>query len=469
MRASLARFHRHSFGKFAPAWATLAPIEAKARDIAMKILKTALVLVAVIAIGGALGAWFWFQGQREPFTGAALERDLALQDESAVVIPPQRLERLSDAAPQPNANRNLYFGELHLHTDQSFDAVLFGNRLTIDDAYRFARGEKLVSGGLEVMQLSRPLDFVAITDHAEGFGSRRHCGQSGLPLKLQLNCWVSRTPNMATFKFLRKSGNGGTTKLERANSPYCRAVGVEQCIADAKADWADFMALADRHNEPGAFTTIKAYEYSPTLPDFGKYHRNVFFRGNQLPELAVSVWDAPTELDLWRALEQGCTGDCEFLTIPHNTNRAWGLPYGTTTRYGDPYTPADWALRARYEPHHRNLPDQGCQRVRPRRHCHGRGVRLRAGIYALPTGPGNRLRLCHRLCPRGPENRPAAGTQKRREPVPHRLRRRHRLPQRQPGGYRGVGFSRRVGGDQRHRHPAPGTPRARRAGRTAPS
>lgn len=316
----------------------------------LKIMKTALALVAVVAIGGALVAWFWFQGQREPFTTAALERDLALQDESAVVILPPRLERLSDAAPQPNANRNLYFGELHLHTDQSFDAVLFGNRLTIDDAYRFARGEKLVSGGLEVMQLSRPLDFVAITDHAEGFGSRRHCGQSGLPLKLQLNCWVSRTPNMATFKFLRKSGNGGDTKLERANSPYCRAVGVEQCIADAKADWADFMALADRHNQPGAFTTLKAYEYSPTLPDFGKYHRNVFFRGDQLPDLAVSVWDAPTELDLWRALERGCAGDCEFLTIPHNTNRAWGLPYGTTTRYGDPYTPADWALRARYEP-----------------------------------------------------------------------------------------------------------------------
>ncbi len=159
MRASLARFNGHSFGKFAPAWATLPPIEAKVRDTAMKILKTALVLVAVVAIGGALVAWFWFQGQREPFTGAALERDLALQDESAVVIPPQRLERLSDSAPQPNANRNLYFGELHLHTDQSFDAVLFGNRLTIDDAYRFARGEKLLSGGMEVMQLSAAPGF----------------------------------------------------------------------------------------------------------------------------------------------------------------------------------------------------------------------------------------------------------------------------------------------------------------------
>ena len=64
--------------------------------MAVKILKTALALAAVVAIGGALVVWFWFQGQREPFTEAALKRDLAKQDENAVAIPPQRLDRLSD-------------------------------------------------------------------------------------------------------------------------------------------------------------------------------------------------------------------------------------------------------------------------------------------------------------------------------------------------------------------------------------
>ncbi|MDH4039961.1 MAG: DUF3604 domain-containing protein [Gammaproteobacteria bacterium] len=316
----------------------------------VKLLKIVITLVAVIAIGGALTIYFWFQGQREPFTDAALERDLAKQRESAVVVPAPRLDRLSDNAPQPNANRNLYFGELHLHTDQSFDSLLFGNRLSIDDAYRFARGEKLVSNGLEPMQLSRPLDFVAITDHAEGFGSRRHCGESGLPLKLQFSCWILHTPNMATFKFLRGEGGGGNSKPERANSPYCRAVGLEQCLADARADWADFKALADKYNVPGVFTAIQAYEYSPTLPDYGKYHRNVFFRGDNLPDFAMSALDAPTEIDLWKSLELNCAEDCEFLTIPHNTNRAWGLPYGPVTRYGHKYTPADWALRAESEP-----------------------------------------------------------------------------------------------------------------------
>ncbi len=316
-----------------------------------RLLKVLASLVVAVAIGGALFAYFWFQQQREPFTDTALERDLALQDETAVAIPRQERVRISDNAPQPNPRRNLYFGEMHLHTEQSFDSVLFGNRLTIDDAYRFARGDKIVSQGLELMQLSRPLDFVAITDHAEGFGSRRHCGERGLPLKLQFSCWITRTPNMATFKFLRGAGEGGGKVLERANSPYCQTVGVEQCLADARADWADYMALADSHNEPGVFTAIKAYEYSPPLPDYGKYHRNVYFRGDRLPDFAVSALDAPSELDLWQALEESCKGErCDFFTIPHNTNRAWGLPYGPVTRYGYAYQPRDWAKRAKYEP-----------------------------------------------------------------------------------------------------------------------
>lgn len=314
-------------------------------------LKIALGLLLLGAIGGTLFGYYWFQQQREPFTTAALERDLALQDDAVITIPRQRLQRLSDNAPQPNPLRNLYFGELHLHTEQSFDSVLFGNRLTIEDAYRFARGEKLVSQGLELMQLSRPLDFVAITDHAEGFGSRRRCGEDDLPMMLSLSCWFAHTPSLATFKLLRKSGDGGAARPTRLSSPYCKAVGVEQCIADARADWADYKALADAYNEPGTFTAIQAYEYSPPLPNYGKYHRNIYFRGANLPDFAISTWDAPTELELWQALERDCQGsDCEFLTIPHNSNRSWGLTYSGVTQYGDVYTAADWAMRAQHEP-----------------------------------------------------------------------------------------------------------------------
>ena len=90
----------------------------------------------------------------------------------------------------------LYWGELHLHTAESFDASMMGNKLSIEDAYRFAKGEPLVGAGGETMQLSR-LDFVAITDHAEGFGTRTHCSDPNLSLPERAACglrrgWITR-------------------------------------------------------------------------------------------------------------------------------------------------------------------------------------------------------------------------------------------------------------------------------------
>ena len=103
-------------------------------------------------------------------------RDYALQDNNRLNLPRAQSHAYQSA---PNPNKNLYWGELHIHTRESFDATLFGNALSVEDAYRFARGETLKSAGGEAMQLSRPLDFVAITDHAEGFGTRTHCQETG--------------------------------------------------------------------------------------------------------------------------------------------------------------------------------------------------------------------------------------------------------------------------------------------------
>ena len=94
---------------------------------------------------------------------------------------------------------NLYWGELHLHTAESFDASMMGNKLSIEDAYRFAKGDPLVGAGGETMQLSRPLDFVAITDHAEGFGTRTHCSDPNLSLRERATCWLMGLDNPALF------------------------------------------------------------------------------------------------------------------------------------------------------------------------------------------------------------------------------------------------------------------------------
>ena len=112
-------------------------------------------------------------------------RDYALQDNSKLT-PPTPQPDLNQAV--PNSDMNLYWGELHLHTSESFDATLFGNALGVEDAYRFAKGEPLATAGGELMQLSRPLDFVAITDHAEGFGTRTHCDDPNLSLSERAAC-----------------------------------------------------------------------------------------------------------------------------------------------------------------------------------------------------------------------------------------------------------------------------------------
>jgi len=319
----------------------------------------ALAILVLIAIGG----WAMFSLYRAT-TPLTAPEDYALQDDSRVSIPAQQpLERQD-----PNPLGNVYWGELHVHTVESLDAVLFGTTATIEDAYRFAKGEKLRSPGGELMQLARPLDFVAITDHAEGFGTRTRCGGDDLSLMERINCWFMQTPNVTTFLIMRggraseaDDAERGTTpagvyrnrkRPPRGGLPICAPEfgGRERCKRDAGTDWARYKELADRYNEPGVLTAFAAYEFSPVLTDGGKHHRNVIFNGSQLPAHAISSFDVGgNAIDLWRGLEETCTGDCDFITIPHNMNKGWGLFYSRHTWDGRTYESDDWRLRMRRE------------------------------------------------------------------------------------------------------------------------
>ena len=104
----------------------------------------------------------------------------------------------------------------------------------------------------------------------------------------------------------------------------------------AKMTWEKIIEVNNKHNEPGKFTTFHAYEYSPTLPDVGKHHRNVIFRNDSVPDHAVSMFHAATEIDLWKQLDDLCLGNCQFITIPHNSNLSWGLAFANITIDGDP-------------------------------------------------------------------------------------------------------------------------------------
>ena len=249
-------------------------------------------------------------------------------------------------------NGMAFFGDLHVHTAFSFDAIARGGFQTPDDAYRFARGEEIglaprdESGQpLRTIRLDRPLDFAAVTDHAEWLGEVVECTRSGAP--------AYDTPACRAIR-----GSGDPSDLREAVAQLFgeQARSADICGEDAAGcrrgllgAWERTQEAAERHyDRTGAcsFTTFHAWEYT-RMPGRSKAHRNVILRNEIVPELPVSWVDEPEVEGLWDKLEALCNqgGICEALTIPHNPNISNGLIF--TLDYGDAPTTADRARAAR--------------------------------------------------------------------------------------------------------------------------
>jgi hypothetical protein len=263
------------------------------------------------------------------------------QDEEAFYRPERRPLEFK----QPNPLNNVFFGDLHVHTNMSVDAYLFGNRFDMDTAYQVAKGKSVKLRSGERVELTRPLDFVALTDHAEGFGRVFACREPDKTEAAQDTCDGIENASVFTFLDMRSRVQ---RPLDQDLSVFDNDRAKERDYA--ATTWQSIKEAAERYYEPGQFTTFAGYEYSPSLPDRGKNHRNVIFRSLETPEYAVSAYDAASEIDLWKSLEATCTDDCEFLTIPHNPNKTWGLAFSGKTIDGISYTDDDWRLRERSEP-----------------------------------------------------------------------------------------------------------------------
>lgn len=306
-------------------------------------------VLAILVVVGFAGTLYYQQRMNtsllpsSPEQVAALESQVAAQQEDAFYQPtPQPA-----SYPAPSDSNNVYFGDLHVHTSMSFDSYLFGNRLDMDTAYRVAKGEAVKTAAGETARLTRPLDFAALTDHAEGFGRNRMCNNPNLSAAGKDSCVAFDKPSAGMFLDMRNQGEKRPMKRSPA---MFGGIGEATLQQYAAATWQEVKDTADDHNEPGKFTTFAGYEYSPPLSDRGKHHRNVFFRSTNTPKNAISGFDAASELDLWKQLEATCQDDCEFLTIPHNLNKTWGLAFAGVTIDGYEYTEADWQLRDRSEP-----------------------------------------------------------------------------------------------------------------------
>jgi hypothetical protein len=239
------------------------------------------------------------------------------------------------------------FGDLHVHTSWSADAYAGGNRLGPNTAYRFARGEEVeLQNGL-VAKLETPLDFVALTDHAENFATHLPCTIGGGPEFDTELCRAMRAGDLDQQAMLEQVfATAGDRPGPR--SALCDD-NLQRCLATEKATWLRVQEAANAFDDPGTFSTLIGYEFSSLLENFGMLHRNVIFRGTDVTPHAISSNDVVNQADFFAQLDAACQEPCEVLTIPHNTNFSWGKTFSRTDEDGYTYTAADIERRARID------------------------------------------------------------------------------------------------------------------------
>ena len=251
----------------------------------------------------------------------------------------------------------VYWGDTHVHTYLSGDAFGMGTRLTPDEAYRFAKGQPVTATGGAQARLNRPLDFLLIADHAENMGVLPKLA-SGDPRLLATEDGERWAAFFATAPALSAALNADDLEAHNAAAKVLLA-GKGAWNADFRLDdafrrevWHEVIDAAERHNDPGTFTTFAGYEYSSSDP--AMLHRNVLFAGG--PEhtrqtMPFSKWDSPNPEDLWAHLDayEKRTGSA-VISIPHNGNLSRGQLFSTRTYGGEPLTAAYATTRAAREP-----------------------------------------------------------------------------------------------------------------------
>jgi hypothetical protein len=250
----------------------------------------------------------------------------------------------------------VYFGDLHVHTGYSFDAYLWDVRTTPRDAYRFARGEALSlppldpsGNGTRSVQLARPLDFTAVTDHAEFLGEIEVCTIPGTPSYESATCQQVRADPTNAYATL----GSRLTGVHLRRPPDVCGTDNAICLSAAANVWTREQEAAAAAYDRCRFTSFVAYEYSRS-PAGSTMHRNVIFRNDHVP-FPISAFEQPTPLGLWRELQHTCrdagTG-CDVLAIPHNANESNGKAF--LIEYPDAQTLEDERaqaeLRATIEP-----------------------------------------------------------------------------------------------------------------------
>ena len=249
------------------------------------------------------------------------------------------------SAGKKNPLNNVYFGEQHLHTQNSPDAFAMGTRNTPDDAYNFAKGKavKKNTSGKMVKKIT-PYDWAAVTDHAEYFGVFPQFSdpKSALMTKLKDNPMVKMIMSGDEKKGDEAFGKLAVTLTENKPDPNFDDPAI------IKSAWKKHIDITNKHYKPGKFTTLIAFEWT-SIPVNQNLHRNVFFRDDKGPVMPFSAFDSDRPEDLWTYIETQRDMGIQSFAIPHNGNISNGLMFAPRTSEGQPIDARYAARRASIE------------------------------------------------------------------------------------------------------------------------
>jgi hypothetical protein len=255
----------------------------------------------------------------------------------------------------PYANREYptrpFFGDTHLHTSFSMDAGAFGAVLGPKDAYRFARGEQVISSTGQPVKLSRPLDFLVVTDHSDnmGFITDLMAGKPELLADPKGREWYDEI----------QAGKGADAAMDIIGSfshnEFPKNIMYSPGIRAYHSAWEKTIAAAEQYNEPGRFTAFIGYEWTSNT-DGNNLHRNVIFRdnGNKAsmvdPFTVYPPYGSDNPADLWKWMDgyEKKTGG-SVLAIAHNGNLSNGLMFPVVEAFGKKLDSEYAQTRAKWE------------------------------------------------------------------------------------------------------------------------
>ncbi len=249
------------------------------------------------------------------------------------------------------------WGDTHLHTGQSMDAGGFGARLTQEEAWRFARGEEITASSGQKVRLSRPLDWLVITEHSDGMGL--------------ITDILDASPEVTRFEQGRRWSEGYLAGGQKAVETTLNLI---TTVSQGKVDpelfgsyqpgarryatiWSDNLKVADAYNEPGRFSAIIGFEWT-SLEKGNNLHRNVIFRddadraGQVVPMTMTAPFGSndPLELYKWMAAYEAKTNG-SVLALAHNGNLSNGIMFPVDKQFtGRKIDKAYVTQRAKWEP-----------------------------------------------------------------------------------------------------------------------